>query len=321
MKYNTFGKTGMNVSAMTLGTWGMGGVGWDVYDDEVKTDAIKAALEEGINFFDTAPAYNAGAAERFLGKVLKDNNVRSRVYISTKCGNVFKDGITYIRDGRYDSVIRQCDRSLINLGTDYIDLMLIHWPDPDTPFEETMDALNRLKKEGKILHIGVSNFSIDQMKEISRYGEIEAFQPHYSMVNQDAEKSMKWAAGQGMGVMTYGSLGGGILTGKYRKLMTFPAADSRNRFYKHFHEPMFSKVMELIRVMDQISHENGDIPLSRIALKWSFEKPFVHTCIVGAQKRERVVENAGSFELDLSPEDWARLNEAADRLTGEMNKC
>lgn len=304
----------MNVSAMTLGTWGMGGVGWDLYDDEVKADAIGAALEEGVNFFDTAPAYNSGAAERFLGKVLKDHGCRNRVYISTKCGNVFKDGITYVRDGRYDSIIQQCEQSLKNLQTDYIDLMLIHWPDPDTPFEETMDALNRLKGEGKILHIGVSNFSTDQMKEVSRYGEIEAYQPHYSMVNRDAEETMKWAAGEGMGIMTYGSLGGGILTGKYREIMTFPPSDSRNRFYKHFQEPMFSKVMQLLEVMDDISSHNDGMPLSQIALRWSIEKPFVNTCIVGTQKRERVIMNAEAFDKNISPEEWARLDEAVRNL-------
>ena len=223
---------------------------------------------------------------------------------------MFTDGITYVRDGRYDSIIRQCNQSLINLGTDYIDLMMIHWPDPATPFEKTMDALNRLKTEGKILHIGVSNFSREQMEEACRYGDIEAYQPHYSMVNRDAEETMKWAADQGMGIMTYGSLGGGILTGRYRELMTFPPSDSRNRFYNHFQEPMFSKVLELLRVMDAVSSDNNDIPLSQIALKWSCEKPFVSTCIVGAQKRERVVENAGSVDQTLSPKDWIRLNEA-----------
>ena len=315
MKYRIFGKTGMNVSAMTLGTWGMGGVGWDVYHDDIKADALKAAIEEGINFFDTAPAYNAGAAERFLGRILKDLGVRKEVRISTKCGNVFKDGVVYIRDGRYDSIIRQCEESLKNLQTDYIDLMLIHWPDPDTPFEETMDALNRLKKEGKILHIGVSNFSIDQMKEAGRYGLIEAYQPQYSMVNRDAEETLKWAAGENMGVMTYGSLGGGILSGRYRELRTFPPADSRNRFYKHFQEPMFSKVMDLLKVMDRISERNDGLPLAQIALKWCYDKPFVSTCIVGAQKRERVRENARSFSRDLSPEDRALLDEAVDNLT------
>ena len=249
-----------------------------------------------------------------MGKTLKEAGVRDKVFISTKCGNVFKDGVVYVRDGRYDSVIRQCEESLKNLQTDYIDLMLIHWPDPDTPFEETMDALNRMKKEGKILHIGVSNFSIDQMEEITRYGLIEAYQPQYSMVYRLSERDMKWAADQGMGVMTYGSLGGGILTGRYRQLMTFPPADSRKRFYKHFQEPMFSRVMELLTVMDEVSAHYDNMPLAQIALQWCYEQPFVSTCIVGAQKRERVLENARSFRQVLSPEDRKWLNDAVEKL-------
>ncbi len=318
MKYRVFGKTGMNVSAMTLGTWGMGGVGWDVYDDQVKVDAVKAAIEQGINFIDTAPAYNAGAAERFLGKTLKELGVRKDIQISTKCGNFFTDGKTYVKDGRYDVIIKQCEESLRNLQTDYVDLMLIHWPDPKTPFEETMDALNRLKKEGKILHIGVSNFSVDQMKEISRYGEIEAYQPQYSMVFLDSEDTIRWAADQGMGIMTYGSLGGGILTGRYRSSSEFAETDSRNRFYKHFHEPMFSKVMSLLGVMDEISAKNGNIPLSQIALLWCYQKPFVSTCIVGAQKRERVEENTLAFSREIPAEDMERLDEAVALLHAEL---
>jgi aryl-alcohol dehydrogenase-like predicted oxidoreductase len=314
MEYRIFGKTGMEVSVMTLGTWGMGGAGWDVYEDEVKIDAIRAAYEEGISFFDTAPAYNCGAAEKLLGRTLREMGVRQKVRIATKCGNIFLGGKTYVRDGRYDSIIRQCEESLINLETDYIDLMLIHWPDPKTPFEETMDAVNRLKKEGKILHLGVSNFSIDQMKEIRQYGEIEAYQPQYSMVNRDAEEAMKWAAGENMGIMTYGSLGGGILSGKYRTLTEFPDTDNRNRFYRHFQEPMFSRIMELLKVMDEVSASNGQMPLAQIALKWCCEQPFVSTCIVGAQKRERVVENARSFEKTIRREDWDRLNEAVRQL-------
>ncbi|MBQ6323127.1 MAG: aldo/keto reductase [Lachnospiraceae bacterium] len=314
MKYRIFGKTGMRVSAMTLGTWGMGGVGWDVYDDAVKADAIRAAYEEGINFIDTAPAYNGGAAERFLGKTLKEMGIRKEMQISTKCGNIFTDGKVYVRDSRYDTIIRQCEESLVNLQTDYIDLMLIHWPDPSTPFEETMDALQRLKKEGKILHIGVSNFSIEQMKELGQYGEVEAFQPQYSMVYRNVEDIIRWAAGENMGIMTYGSLGGGILTGRYRTPVTYPETDSRNRFYKHFQEPHFSKVLRLLETMDEVSSRNNSLPLSQIALNWSYSQPFVSTCIVGAQKRERVVENARSFDYELPADDLALLNKAVDEL-------
>jgi len=313
MRYKTFGKTGMKVSVMTLGTWGMGGVGWDNYDEETKVDAIKAALDCGINFIDTAPAYNGGEAERFLGKTLEKLGVRNEVQLSTKCGNVFVDGVVYRRDGRYDKIIEQVEESLRNLRTDHVELMLIHWPDPDTPFEETMSALNKLKDDGKILHIGVSNFSIEQMKEAGQYGEIEAFQPQYSMVNRDSQELIDWAYAQGMGIMSYGSLGGGILSGKIRERKEYAPSDSRNRFYKHFKEPMFSKVMELLKVMDGISAENG-MALSQIALNWSSQKDFISTCIVGAQTRAKIIENTSAFDKELSADELAVLDAAIAKL-------
>ena len=192
--------------------------------------------------------------------------------------------------------------------------MLIHWPDPKTPFEETMSALNKLKADGKILHIGVSNFSIEQMQEAGQYGEIEAFQPHYSMVNREAEDIIRWAYDQGMGIMTYGSLGGGILTGAHRELKEFVVTDSRNRFYKHFHEPMFSKVMELLKVMDGTSERNGGVPLAQIALNWSYAKEFVSTCIVGAQTKAKVDQNAAAFDAVINEEDMRLLDEAVLKL-------
>ena len=194
MRYKEFGKTGMQVSEMTLGTWGIGGVGWDDNPKSVRQDAIRAAVEAGVNFFDTAPAYNAGAAERCLGEALADMGVRDKMYISTKCGNVFVDGVTYRRDGSAAGIRRQCEDSLRNLRTDYVDLMLIHWPDPNTPFAETMAELTKLKEEGKIRHVGVSNFSQAQMEEAGQYCPIEAYQPQYSMVHRDDELLIRWAA-------------------------------------------------------------------------------------------------------------------------------
>ncbi len=314
MRYKVFGKTGMKVSVMTLGTWGMGGVGWDNYDEATRVDAIKAAFDCGINFIDTAPAYNNGAAERFLGKTLKQLGIRNELFISTKCGNFFVDGSTYVRNGHRDAVIGQVEDSLRNIQTDHIDLMLIHWPDVNTPFEETIGALNDLKRDGKILNIGVSNFSKEQIQDAGQYGEIGAFQPQYSMVNRDSEELIRWAASEGMGVMTYGSLGGGILTGVHRELKEFAPTDSRNRFYKHFHEPMFSKVQELLKVMDKVSAENGGMPLSQIALNWSVQKDFVSTCIVGAQTRAKVEENAAAFDRELDAAAIATLDAAIAKL-------
>ena len=305
MQYQEFGKTGLRVSKLCLGTWGIGGAGWDSYSDESRMDAIKAALECGINFIDTAPAYNAGKAECYVGETLNKLKKRKEVVISTKCGNKFVDG-KYLRCGSKESILKQCDESLKNLKTDYIDIYLVHWPDPDVELEETIDAVSTLKKEGKILHAGVSNFSKEQIEEAQKYCKIEAFQPQYSLADRKDEKLIRWAHEQGLGIMTYGTLGGGILTGNYRKLRTFEQTDSRNRFYPYFKEPLFSKAMELLTVMDQITEERN-VSLAQIAEKWVLQKRFVSSCIIGAQSRARVEENCRNLQWELTDNEIRRL--------------
>ena len=305
MQYQEFGKTGLRVSKLCLGTWGIGGAGWDNYSDESRMDAIKAALECGINFIDTAPAYNAGKAECYVGETLSKFKKRREVVISTKCGNKFVDG-KYLRCGSKESILKQCDESLKNLKTDYIDIYLVHWPDPDVELEETIDAVSTLKKEGKILHAGVSNFSKEQIEEAQKYCKIEAFQPQYSLADRKDEKLIRWAYEQGLGIMTYGTLGGGILTGNYRKLRTFEQTDSRNRFYPYFKEPLFSKAMELLTIMDQIAEERN-VSLAQIAEKWVIQKRFVSSCIIGAQSRARVEENCRNLQWELTDNEIRRL--------------
>lgn len=305
MQYQEFGKTGLRVSKLCLGTWGIGGAGWDSYSDESRMDAIKAALECGINFIDTAPAYNAGKAECYVGETLSKLKKRREVVISTKCGNKFVDG-RYLRCGSKESILKQCDESLKNLKTDYIDIYLVHWPDPDVELEETIDAVSTLKKEGKILHAGVSNFSKEQIEEAQKYCKIEAFQPQYSLADRKDEKLIRWAHEQGLGIMTYGTLGGGILTGNYRKLRTFEQTDSRNRFYPYFKEPLFSKAMELLTIMDQIAEERN-VSLAQIAEKWVIQKRFVSSCIIGAQSRARVEENCRNLQWELTDNEIRRL--------------
>ena len=146
--------------------------------------------------------------------------------------------------------------------------------------------------------------------EAQKYGDIEAYQPQYSMVFRSNEDQMKWASEQGMGVMTYGSLGAGILTGTYRKRPKFPPTDNRNRFYKHFKEPMFSKIMKLVNVMDVMAEAHGGIPLAQIAINWAVQKEFVASSIVGVQHRERIMENCDSFDWMLTPEENAILDAA-----------
>ena len=202
--------------------------------------------------------------------------------------------------------MRECEESLRNLKTDYIDVYLVHWPDPNVPMEETMDALNTLKKQGKILHIGVSNFTKEQMEEAEKYCAIEAYQPQYSMVDRKWEQLIRWACAQEMGVMTYGTLGGGILTGKYRELKEYGVDDNRNRFYPYFKEPLFSKAMELLTIMDQIAEERN-VSSAQIAEKWVIQKRFVSSCIIGAQSRARVEENCRNLQWELTDNEIRRL--------------
>ena len=314
MRYKEFGKTGMKVSEMCLGTWGFGNVGWDEYDDATRIDAFVAAVENGINFVDTAPVYGKGASEKLVGKCLKEVD-RSKVFVSTKCGNVCIDPMTYVRHGHHDEIIAGVEDSLKNLQTDYIDLYLLHWPDPNVEVEETLGAMQELKDSGVVKHIGVSNFTKEQLERVLKVADVEALQPQYSMVSTESEELMKWASANGVANMTYGSIGGGILTGKFREPRTdFKPEDSRNRFYKHFHEPMFWDVMKVVEEMDKIAASRG-IPVVQVAINWAAQKDFVHTCIIGAQTRDKVLQNCAAFDWELTAEEIAVLDKAiADNL-------
>lgn len=309
MEKTIFGKTKLEVSPITLGTWGIGGAGWDDYPDEVRLDTIKAAVEAGINLIDTAPAYNGGRSEQYIGRALEQIGARKDVYIVTKTGNDFIDG-QYVRNGKTDNIFALCERSLRNLRTDYIDILLLHWPDPKVSLEETFGAMNRLKEQGIIGHIGASNLTKDQMIEAEKYTEIEVYQPHFSMLTQENEETIRWAHEKGIGVMAYGSLGGGLLTGRYRTVETYETMDNRNRFYgRFFQEPFFSRVMLLLEDMQAIADRHG-AAVSEVALNWSRQKPYIDTCIVGAQKRSRVESNVKCLDWNLTAEEMDMLDAA-----------
>lgn len=309
MRYKAFGKTGLEVSELCLGTWGIGGAGWDQNPEETKMDAIRASFEQGVNIFDTAPAYNAGAAERILGETLEKMGVRKDVILSTKCGNDFVNG-QYVHCGKRDHVLAQCDASLRNLRTDYIDLYILHWPQDDTTPEETLGAMMELKKAGKVRFLGLSNHSVVQMEEAAKYADIDFIQVQYSMLEREREVEMKYAEAHGMATMGYGVLGGGLLTGRYRELRTYETMDSRNRFYKFFREPGWSKAQKLLGVMDEISAARGGVPLSEIAVNWALQKSFLTTALFGTQHRARAIENCHALDWTLSDADIAKLDQA-----------
>lgn len=297
--------TGLNVSSISLGTWGIGGAGWGDTDYGQCEKAVKVMLEQGVNLIDTAPAYNDGAAERFLGNVLKGK--RDYIYYVTKTGTQYKNGV-YSTDNSARMIRIQCEESLKNLKTDYIDVYLVHWPDENILMEETFFELNKLKDEGKIGHIGVSNFSTEQIKEAEQYSDIEVIQDQYSMIHRGDEQKIIQAHQKEIAVMTYGSLGAGILSGKYRKIPKFSEGDMRTGFYDFFEEPKFTKIQGLLGEMDVISGNHGNIPLSQIALNWNIQKPYIDTAIVGVRSAAHALENCKTAEWKLTEIEMKQLD-------------
>ena len=317
MRYTHFKRADVDVSKMAVGTWAIGGNRYGEVDEKDSIDAIRAMLDGGVNLIDTAPGYGTGHSEEVVGKAIKGLD-RSKFMISTKFGisgttmKAQKTGDSSVRDGSFESLLYECEQSLRRLGTDHIDFYIMHWPDYDTPFEVTMSALAHLKKQGKIRFVGLSNVTREHIVECQKYIDIDVIQPAYSMVVRKFEDLMKWAHGEGIDTMTYGSLGAGILTGAYREPPKFADNDYRNSFYPFFKDPEFSKVMKVLEVMDQISAETGK-PLSQIAINWSNSKDYVSTCLCGVRNVEEAKENCATFDWDLTPEQVKMLDEAIDK--------
>jgi aryl-alcohol dehydrogenase-like predicted oxidoreductase len=326
MRYGQFGKTGLNVSKIAIGTWGVGSTGWGGVKEEDSIAAIKAMLDGGVNLIDTAPFYGTspgqegevGYAEKVVGKAIKGYD-RSKVFIATKVGVTFPNGPKemWVKNLSSASIRKELDDSLKNLGTDYIDLYLVHWPDIDTkaPASESFGVLAELKKQGKIRYIGVSNFSQAEIEEAQKYAEIEAFQPQHSMVFRGSEPLMKWAQEHGIANMTYGPLGAGILTGRYRALPTFGDGDWRGLFYPFFKEPVFGKVMELLKTLDAIAAEHS-VPVSQVAINWSVQNPLVDTALLGVSDVAHAKENIAALTWSLSDIEYAKIDAAIVATVG-----
>jgi aryl-alcohol dehydrogenase-like predicted oxidoreductase len=312
MRYKQFGKDGLSVSEIAIGTWGAGGSGWGGSDKAACISAIHTMIDLGVNLIDTAPVYGMGLAEQVVAEAVKGK--RQDLIISTKCGLKIdaKPG-EEMKVATRAEVINGCEASLRRLGTDYIDILFVHWPDKNTPIEETMGAMTTLKEQGKIRCIGLSNFSIPQIEEALKYAAVEIIQPPYSMVDQSAGEIMIWCHKHKIASMTYASLGAGILGGKIRAITDFGKGDVRGGFYDYFREPKFSKVMELLKVMDKIA-EKRNVPVSQIALNWVVQKEYVLTALVGVRTDDHAKENCGAADWQLDAGELALLDAEVKRL-------
>ena len=314
MRYKHFQNADVKVSSLAIGTWAIGGARWGDVNEKDSINAIRYMIDNGVNLIDTAPAYNCGTSEQIVGKALKDG-YREKVLISTKFGigdGMDKAGVIP-RNASRKACFAECEDSLKRLDVDYIDFYFIHWPDANTPIAETMDAMQELKKQGKIRYIGVSNFDKPMIEECLKTTMIDAVQPPYSMVNQSEKELMKWCAQQGISSFSYGSLGSGILTGAIREIPNWDPLDFRFTFYDFYKEPKFSKCMELLKTLDEISKANGH-PLAQIALNWSTQKDYVGTALCGVRNVAEAKENCAAFDWMLTNEEIAIIDNKLKEL-------
>lgn len=313
MRYKFIEKAGIEISTLSVGTWAIGGENYGTVDEKDSVEAIRAMIDHGVTVVDTAPVYGDGQSETIVGKALKDG-YRDKIYLATKFGVACNPaGGDLIRRAGYKDILEDCEGSMKRIGTDFIDIYIMHWPDVNTSIEETMSAVSELKKQGKIRFAGVSNFTKEMLEEAMKYGSIEFVQPPYSMVNESMKDLMLFCEEQGIGTMTYGSLGSGILTGTIREKPNFDKDDYRLTFYDVYAEPKFTKIQELLKSIDKIAEAHGK-PDAQVALNWSTQKSYVSTAICGVRNAKEAEENCATFDWMLSDEEMNMLDNELKRL-------
>ena len=313
MRYKTLGNTNEKVSVITAGTWAIGGVGWGEVNEKDSIDALKLMVDLGCNVIDTAPAYGFGASEAVVGKALKEIG-RDRVLISTKCGirqpadgsKALGGASRPIRNATYAGIMEEIDTSLELLGTDHVDFYFLHYPDKVTPYEETVRAFEDLKKAGKIRFWGVSNFKPEEIAELYKVGTPDCVQYVYSMVERKDEKTMIEAAEKGICVQAAQTLGGGILTGAFRKPTEFPAGDMRAM--NPYFGPKFNQIEKLLEVLDPIAAAHN-ATVAEVVLNWTVQNDYVATALTGVRNVNEVTMNCKAFDWELTPAEHALITE------------
>ncbi len=303
MESRSLGKTDIGLSPIIMGTWQTGKSMWTGIDDAQSEKAIQAAMDAGVTTFDTAEVYGNGHSEKVLGKAIGSH--RDKVVILSK---VFSNHL------KYDQVIAACERSLKNLGTDYLDHYQVHWPPGafgarPVPMEETMKALTDLKDQGKIRAIGVSNFSLDQLKSICKIGPVESLQPPYSLLWRHIETdTLSWCQENRVTILAYSPMAQGMLTGKFGPDHQFENGDHRSS-NRLFQADVYPHVQQAIEALRPIAQKKG-ITMAQLALAWVIAKPGV-CAIAGARNARQAADNAKAADVNLTE---AELDEM-DRIS------
>jgi len=305
MNYTILGKSGLNVSRIAFGTWQLGG-DWGATDTVAAMEAIRRAADKGVTFFDTAQGYGFGESERLLAAALRQLP-REKLVIATK-GGLRPAGNGVARDASPAWIRAGVDASLQALGTEYIDLYQVHWPDPATPFEETAEALAKLVADGKVRHVGVSNFDVAQMESFSATLPVETLQPPYHLFRRDIETDvLPYAAANDVGVLVYGPLAHGLLGGQLGAETQFPAGDWRAKS-PMFHGQTLARNLGVVAQLDKLATQELGITLAQLAIAWTLANPAVHVAIVGTRNAEHVDEALAAAEIDLDDDVMHRIN-------------
>src|SRR5262245_13967916 len=287
------------VSRVGLGTWAMGGFQWGGSDDDESVRTIHVALDRGINLIDTAPAYGFGHSEEVIGRAIAERGQRVRVVLATKVG-LERRGDALFRNGTRRQIFDEIDLSLFRLRTDYIDLCQVHWPDPDTPIDETAEALRDLKDAGKIRAVGVSNYSVEQMDRFHQIVPKATAQPPLNLFERQAEADViPWCRANGVAVLTYGALCRGLLSGDIGKGTQFFGDDLRNVDPK-FLPPRFEQYLAAVELLERYAHERYGTGVPALAVRWVLDTPGVSVALWGPRVPSHLapVEELMRFHLD-----------------------
>ena len=307
MKQTTLGRSNLQVSRIAFGTWQLGG-DWGATDEEAAVAAIRHAADQGINFFDTAQGYGFGASEQLLARAL-DGKPRDEVIIATKGGLRPSPRGGVERDASPEWIRRGVEESLKALGTDYIDLYQVHWPDPNTPFEQTAQALYELKAEGKIRHVGVSNFDADQMEEFSRTLPVETLQPPYHLFRREIEVSiLPYTRSHEIGVLVYGPLAHGLLSGGLGRETHFSPDDWRSKS-SVFEGQDFERNLRVVSALQRFAEFELGTTVSRLAVAWTLANPAVHVAIVGTRNPAHVDDAVAALDLELDEHAMRQIDQ------------
>ena len=306
MQYTQLGERGPRVSRIAFGNWSAGG-DWGGVDRGAAIAVTREALDLGITLFDTAHAYGFGAAEELLGEALRPEirSARESIVIATK-GGLRKDGGLTVRDSSPAALRRDLEASLRALGTDYVDIFQVHWPDPATPIETTAETLDTFVREGLVRHVGVSNYDAREMTTFQSVRPIDTLQPPYHLFRRDIESSiLPFAREHGIGVLVYGPLAHGLLSGRMTEDTTFAPDDWRSAS-DLFEGEAFRRNLAVVRDLSVVAAARG-ATVAQLAIAWTLANPAVDVAIVGARSPEQIRQTVPAAHLRLSPDEMAQI--------------